>query len=57
MEELANLIKPLADVERDAIEHAIKLCDGKVRIAATLLGISHATLYRKINSWKDGISE
>ncbi len=57
MEELADLIKPLADVERDAIEHAIKLCDGKVRIAATLLGISHATLYRKINSWKDGSAE
>ncbi len=57
MEELAGLIKPLADVERDAIEHAIKLCDGKVRIAATLLGISHATLYRKINSWKDGVPE
>jgi two-component system, repressor protein LuxO len=57
MEELASLIKPLADVERDSIEQAIKLCDGKVRIAATLLGISHATLYRKINSWKDGVTE
>lgn len=57
MEELASLIRPLADVERDAIEHATKLCDGKVRIAATLLGVSHATLYRKINSCKDGVAE
>ena len=47
MEKLAQIIKPLADVERVAIEKAIKLCDGKVRVAAGLLGISHATLYRK----------
>lgn len=52
-EKLSTVIKPLADVERETIERAIDLCDGKVRVAASLLGISHATLYRKINSWKD----
>jgi len=53
LEELAQLIRPLEDIERETIENAIRLCDGKVRIAATLLGISHATLYRKINAWKN----
>ena len=54
MERLAATIRPIAEIERDAIENAIKLCDGKVRVASILLGISHATLYRKINSWKSG---
>lgn len=52
MEKLAAIIRPLADIERETIENAIHLCDGKVRVASTLLGISHATLYRKINAWK-----
>lgn len=52
LEELARLVRPLDEIEREAIEGAIRLSGGKVRIAATLLGISHATLYRKINAWK-----
>ena len=52
LEELALKIRPLAEIEREAIENAVRLCDGKVRIASVLLGISHATLYRKINAWK-----
>jgi DNA-binding NtrC family response regulator len=51
---LSAHIRPLAAIEREAIEHALKLCDGKVRIAAALLGVSHATLYRKVNAWRDG---
>jgi two-component system repressor protein LuxO len=52
MERLAAIIQPIAEMEREAIEKAIKLCDGKIRVASILLGISHATLYRKINFWK-----
>lgn len=52
MEALAMKIRPLAEIEREAIENAIRLCDGKVRVASVLLGLSHATLYRKINAWK-----
>ena len=52
MEKLAAIIRPLADIERETIENAIRLCEGKIRVASTLLGISHATLYRKINAWR-----
>jgi len=52
LEDLAKLVRPLDEIERETIENAIRLSRGKVRIAATLLGISHATLYRKINAWK-----
>lgn len=47
-------IRPLDDIERDAIEHAIEICDGNVRMAATYLEVSPATLYRKRAKW-DGI--
>ena len=45
-------IRPLADVERDAIESAISLCDGNIRKAAHLLGISAPTIYRKKAAWE-----
>ncbi len=46
-------IRPLADIERDAIENAIALCDGNIRKAAHLLGISAPTIYRKKASWDE----
>lgn len=46
-------IRPLDDTERDAIEHAITLCDGNVRMAATYLEVSPATLYRKRAKWEE----
>ncbi len=46
-------IRPLEDTERDAIERAIELCDGNVRMAATYLEVSPATLYRKRAKWDE----
>ncbi len=45
-------IKPLAGVERDAIERAIKICDGNIPKAAALLEVSPSTIYRKKQGWK-----
>ena len=47
MAQLAELIRPLADVEWEAIENAVALCGGDVRKAAVFLGIGPATIYRK----------
>jgi two-component system repressor protein LuxO len=44
-------IRRLADVERDYIEHAIRLCDGNILVAAKKLGISASTIYRKKEAW------
>ncbi len=49
---LAELIRPLDVVEREAIENAIELCGGDVRKAAVFLGIAPATIYRKLKSWR-----
>lgn len=49
---LARLIRPLADVEREHIEHAVSLCDGDVRRAAVFLDVSPATIYRKLKQWR-----
>ncbi len=45
-------IKPLASVERDVIERAIKICDGNIPKAAALLEVSPSTIYRKKQSWE-----
>lgn len=50
-------IRPLEQIERDAIEHAIEICDGNVRMAATYLEVSPATLYRKRAKWDDATAE
>jgi len=44
-------IETLAVSERRLIEHALTLCDGKVRKAAERLGVNPSTLYRKIKDW------
>ncbi|MGI9510837.1 MAG: sigma-54-dependent transcriptional regulator [Geminicoccaceae bacterium] len=49
---LANEIRPLAEIEREAIEQALELCEGDVRKAAVFLEIAPATIYRKLKSWK-----
>jgi two-component system repressor protein LuxO len=41
----------LAEVEREAIEEAVSLCDGNIPKAAAFLGISPSTLYRKRAAW------
>ena len=50
---LAAAIRPLEDVEREAIENAVSLCAGDVRKAAVFLGVSPATIYRKQKSWRE----
>ena len=46
-------IRPLADVERAAIEQAIAICGENVVKAAGYLEVSPSTLYRKIQNWKN----
>jgi len=50
--QLQNLIRPIALLEREAIEEAIHLCDGNIPTAAHYLQISAATIYRKRSSWQ-----
>jgi two-component system repressor protein LuxO len=40
-------IRPLADVEHEAIEQAIEMCGGNIAKAADRLGVNPSTLYRK----------
>jgi two-component system repressor protein LuxO len=49
-------IKPLWQVESEAIERAITLCGGNIPKAAALLDISPSTIYRKKQSWNDNKS-
>lgn len=42
-------IVPIEELERRAIRHALKVLDGNITLAATRLGISRATLYRKVS--------
>lgn len=50
--ETTNTIKPLAEVEREAIEAAINYCDGNIPKAAALLDVSPSTIYRKKQGWE-----
>ena len=47
-------IRPMWQVEREAIERAIELCQGNVPKAAALLEISTSTIYRKKQNWGNG---
>ena len=50
-----NLVgRPLEEVERYYTEKALELTKGNREEAATMLGISERTLYRKIQDWKKG---
>ncbi len=51
LDQLAQQIRPLSAVEREAIEEALRLCDGDVRRAAVFLDIAPATIYRKLKAW------
>ncbi|OUS11957.1 sigma-54-dependent Fis family transcriptional regulator [Gammaproteobacteria bacterium 53_120_T64] len=48
-------IKSLAEVERDAIERAIRFCDDNIPKAAALLNVSPSTIYRKKQGWDESI--
>lgn len=45
-------IKPLWQVEREAIEQAIEQCDGNIPKAAKLLDVAPSTIYRKKQAWE-----
>ncbi|ATC87202.1 helix-turn-helix domain-containing protein [Pseudoalteromonas arctica] len=44
-------IEPLWQVEKRAIENAIKSCEDNIPLAAAYLGVSASTIYRKIKGW------
>lgn len=47
-------IRPLSEIEREAIQRTIAYCNGNVLKAAVLLQISPSTLYRKKQAWETG---
>ena len=47
-------IVPLAELERRALEHALRVTGGNLKLAAERLGIGRATIYRKLE--RHGIS-
>ena len=47
----ASLVRPLVDIERDAIVASLAQVDGNRRLAAELLGIGERTLYDKIKKY------
>lgn len=47
-------VRPLAEVEREAIESALAAFGGNVPRAAAALGVSPSTLYRKKQVWEGG---
>lgn len=47
-----DIIRPLAEVEKDAIENAIRICQGNITEASRRLDINPSTIYRKISQWK-----
>ena len=51
-----SLIRPLAVVEREAIEFAVAACGGNIPRAAAALGVSPSTLYRKKQAWDDDVN-
>ena len=50
---LSRSIRPLSEIEREAIEHAVERCGGDVRKAAVLLGVAPATIYRRLRAWRE----
>ena len=44
----SGAVRPLRDLEREAIAHALEACGGNVARAAKLLGLGRATLYRRL---------
>ena len=47
-----SLIKPLSQVEREAIEQAIEYCNDNIPQAAAMLDVSPSTIYRKKQAWE-----
>ena len=56
-QQTSSEIVSLEQVERQAIEHAILICQDNIVKAARELGVSTSTLYRKIQQWQVQPSE
>ena len=52
-----DAIRPLWEVEKEAIESAIAACGGNISRAAAMLEISASTIYRKKQSWETAEAE
>jgi DNA-binding NtrC family response regulator len=50
----AGVVRPLAEIEKLAIEHALGVCDGNKTRAATMLGIARQTLRTKLKEYAIG---
>ena len=50
---VTRTIRPLVEVEREAIEAAIEACGGNIAQAAAALGVSPSTIYRKRVVWEE----
>lgn len=48
----ASVIRPLGEVERKAILHALKVTDNNISRAAQALGIDRSTLHRKLKQYR-----
>jgi transcriptional regulator of acetoin/glycerol metabolism len=44
-------IQTLAQIERQAIERAMKVLNGNISRVAKALGVNASTLYRKMKQW------
>jgi two-component system repressor protein LuxO len=51
---VGRAIRPLAEIEREAIEAAIAAFGGNIAQAAAALGVSPSTIYRKRVAWEGG---
>ncbi len=49
-----GVVRPLADIEKLAIEHALRVCGGNKTRAATMLGIARQTLRTKLKEYAIG---
>ena len=47
----AGVVRPLAELEKMAIEHALKVSEGNKTRAATMLGIARQTLRTKLKEY------
>ena len=50
-------IRPLEEVEKEAIETAIELCKGNIPKAAVFLDIAPSTIYRKLKQWEKSLAK
>jgi DNA-binding NtrC family response regulator len=48
-----NYLRPMSEIERDAIEQALRASGGDKRKAADLLGISRAKVYQRLKEWRE----